>query len=331
MPTTAANATPTPISVVLAVIQRANHVLVAWRDQSLPHGGCWEFPGGKVKAGENPVKALARELLEELGIGIDVMHPTPLIRFSWLYQTAAYIFKVYTVTKFEGNLQTKFYPKLKWQAVAELGACRFPPANHAIVNAVRLPDRYLFTPESELSELIDGLRIAATKGVRLATFRAPSLSVQHYLESARRLSAEAASFDIQLLLHNHPQLSEEIETAGVHLSAAVARTYRSRPISKQLLLAVSCHNAAELEHAHQLDADFVVLGPIQTTASHPNAPVLGWEMFESLIQDLALPVYAIGGLGLDDLVVCRARGGQGIAAIRSLWWQHHAQKTPKAR
>ena len=55
------------------------------------------------------------------------------------------------------------------------------------------------------------------------------------------------------------------------------------------------------------------------TPSHPDAPGIGWDAFAALREGCTLPIYAIGGLGPDDIAAARAHGAQGIAAIRSLW------------
>ncbi|HRF84739.1 MAG TPA: thiamine phosphate synthase, partial [Pseudoxanthomonas sp.] len=52
---------------------------------------------------------------------------------------------------------------------------------------------------------------------------------------------------------------------------------------------------------------------------HPGAATLGWDGFVALREQVALPIYAIGGLTLDDLPAARGNGAQGIAAIRGLW------------
>ena len=61
-----------PIVVVAAVIERDGAVLLARRKPGGPHGGLWEFPGGKVERGELPEQALARELYEEFGVAAEV-------------------------------------------------------------------------------------------------------------------------------------------------------------------------------------------------------------------------------------------------------------------
>jgi 8-oxo-dGTP diphosphatase len=84
-------------------------------------------------------------------------------------------------------------------------------------------------------------------------------------------------------------------------------------------VAASCHDAAELEQAVRLGVDFVVLGPVLPTASHPGAPTLGWERFTQLIRDYPLPVYALGGLGHADLERARDCGAHGIALRSGAW------------
>jgi 8-oxo-dGTP diphosphatase len=79
----------------------------------------------------------------------------------------------------------------------------------------------------------------------------------------------------------------------------------------------SCHDAEELELAARLGADFATLSPVQATASHPGAAALGWDRFAQRVAAARLPVYALGGVGPDDLPRARAAGAQGVAGIRA--------------
>jgi 8-oxo-dGTP diphosphatase len=88
-----------------------------------------------------------------------------------------------------------------------------------------------------------------------------------------------------------------------------------------LLCAASCHTAEELAQAEKLGLDFVVMGPVLPTRSHPDALTLGWEGFAGLIQDYPLPVYALGGLQPRDLQTAWRAGAHGIAMQRALWEQ----------
>ena len=62
-----------------------------------------------------------------------------------------------------------------------------------------------------------------------------------------------------------------------------------------------------------------VLSPVQKTRSHPDAQPLGWGTFHKLVDEINVPVYALGGLSADDIEQAWRSGGQGIAAIGALW------------
>ncbi len=109
---------------------------------------------------------------------------------------------------------------------------------------------------------------------------------------------------------------------GVHLKAAQLAGLSQRPLPAPLPVAASCHDATELAHAERLRCDFAVLGPVQATPTHPGAATLGWNAFAALRERGTIPLYAIGGLGPDDIGTARAHGAQGIAAIRATWLLH---------
>jgi 8-oxo-dGTP diphosphatase len=119
-----------------------------------------------------------------------------------------------------------------------------------------------------------------------------------------------------LVLNHDIQLARELGV-GVHLRAAQLRELRERPLPRTSWVGASCHGAEELDVAAQLGADFATLSPVNATASHPAAAPLGWERFAQLVADARLPVYALGGVGPDDLDRARNAGAQGVAGIRA--------------
>ena len=79
------------------------------------------------------------------------------------------------------------------------------------------------------------------------------------------------------------------------------------------------HDRDELEQAARVCADFVVLGPIAATPSHPRARTLGWARFSELIGDCPLPVFALGGMRTSDCLAAWRAGAHGIAMLRGAW------------
>jgi len=106
---------------------------------------------------------------------------------------------------------------------------------------------------------------------------------------------------------------------GVHLSARRLLDCERRPLSADLWVAASCHDREELRHAARIGVDFAMLSPVMATTSHPGVVPLGWACFQALVQEVAFPVYALGGMDPGLLEQAWSRGAQGIAGIRSLW------------
>jgi 8-oxo-dGTP diphosphatase len=107
------------VQVVAAIIERDGRVLIGQRRPEQSHPLKWEFPGGKVEAGETPEQALARELQEELAIRN--ARGTEITRYEFAYpgkNAIALIF--YRVTEFEGEPQNLIYREMRWEARAEL-------------------------------------------------------------------------------------------------------------------------------------------------------------------------------------------------------------------
>jgi 8-oxo-dGTP diphosphatase len=122
-----------------------------------------------------------------------------------------------------------------------------------------------------------------------------------------------------VLLNAGPERVVEVCAAGVHLNTQRLMRLSQRPLPAHLRVAASCHNADELHQAMRVGCDFVVLGPVQPTATHPGAAHLGWSGLHALCEVTGVPVYALGGMTEADLDAAWRAGAQGIAAIRGLW------------
>lgn len=119
--------------VAAALFDADGRVLVQRRPDGKQHGGLWEFPGGKVEAGEEPETALARELAEELGIAVDSAACEPLA-----FATAERIvLLLYRCTGWTGEPAATDGATLAWMAVDALDALDMPPADRPLIPALR--------------------------------------------------------------------------------------------------------------------------------------------------------------------------------------------------
>lgn len=162
------------------------------------------------------------------------------------------------------------------------------------------------------------LDAALDAGVLCIQLRLPGLPPKRRETLARHAAAACRTRGASLLVNSDVDLARALG-AGVHLPAAQLMAYTSLPLPDGTLVAASCHDEDELRHAQAIGCDFVVLGPVAATASHPGVPGLGWERFAALRELVSLPIYAIGGMVPDDMGTARDHGAQGIAAITGLW------------
>lgn len=308
------------LHVAAAVIRGADdRVLIARRPEHKHQGGLWEFPGGKVESGEAVEVALARELLEELGIRVSASRP--LIQVQHDYPDQQVLLDVYEVSAFDGEPHGAEGQPLAWVAPRELTDYAFPEANQPIIAAARLPAQYLITPENlEPAALLRGVRQALANGIRLVQLRAPNMYSPEYRDLATDIQGLCAG-KAQLMLKGPLEWLGDFPAAGWHLTAEQLRKYTAngRPFPQQRWLAASCHNAEELALAAQMGVDFVTLSPVQATATHPEAAPLGWEVAAELIRGFNQPVYLLGGIGPAEQERAWQVGAQGVAGIRAFW------------
>ena len=126
----------TPAVHVVAAVLRdaAGRVLIAQRPPGKHMAGYWEFPGGKIGAGESGLAALARELHEELGIVLQRCHPLMQLRHD--YSDRVIELEVFVVDDYAGEPVGLEMQALKWVATAELGSVSLLPADQPIVDTL---------------------------------------------------------------------------------------------------------------------------------------------------------------------------------------------------
>jgi len=310
------------IHVAAAVIIDARgRVLLNRRrgDSDLP--GLWEFAGGKCEPGETPQQALARELREELGIEAQI--GPWLMDIPQCYPDKRLRLSVYRVVQWKGLARGREGQAITWVNIDKLTRYCMPPADQPVIAALTQPDRYLVTPEPKSSQpgdiqtWLDTLDNVIANGIQWVHVRLPNFPVEHR-RSLTRKAVQRVAGRAQLFVHRDIELARELNT-GVHLGSQQLMQLAARSLPKRLLKAASCHDVMQLQAAQRLGCDFVLLGPVQATASHPDARPLGWEGFAQLREHVSLPIYAIGGLHPNDIATARKHGAQGIAAIRALW------------
>lgn len=311
-----------PLHVVAGVIYNSQRdILLARRPAHVHQGGLWEFAGGKCQIGEAALPALVRELDEELGIVVE--QARPLIRIHHAYPDKNILLDVWQIEQWHGQAYGREGQEVQWCRPDHLKKHSFPAANLPIRSAIQLPSWYLITPEPlSLTDKKFFYRLEACLDrpeISLLQLRAKTLSERDYCYCAEKVLGLCERYAAQLLINASPEMAKLIGTHGVHLNSERLLAAVERPLSSELWVAASGHSLAEIEQANRIGVDFMVLGPVRTTASHPDSPPLGWfEMFQ-LTEHAHCPVFALGGMTIEDVPTAWAHGAQGVAAIRGLW------------
>ena len=116
-----------------ALIDPDGRVLIAQRPEGKAMAGLWEFPGGKVEAGERPEESLIRELKEELGIVVNEECLAPLTFASHRYPGFDLLMPLYVCRRWEGIVAAREGQKLKWVRPNDLRNYSMPPADEPLI------------------------------------------------------------------------------------------------------------------------------------------------------------------------------------------------------
>ena len=116
-----------------ALVDVDGRVLITRRPEGKTLAGLWEFPGGKVEAGELPEQSLIRELREELGIDVNVACLAPLTFASHSYSDFHLLMPLWICRRWEGVVTAKENQELAWVRPQRLKEYKMPPADEPLI------------------------------------------------------------------------------------------------------------------------------------------------------------------------------------------------------
>jgi thiamine-phosphate diphosphorylase len=147
--------------------------------------------------------------------------------------------------------------------------------------------------------------------------RGRALTGREHFELAGRLAVRPPA---RLFVNDRLDVALAVPTAGVQLGHGSLPVSAARALNPLWWIGKSVHDLAEAEAARTEGADYLVVGPVFATASHPGRTPLGLEKLEAIAAAAdGVPVIAIGGITADRVRDVRSSGAYGVAAIRALW------------
>jgi 8-oxo-dGTP diphosphatase len=272
-----------------------------------------------MEDGEPAPHALARELHEELGIGVRTAYPW--VTRVHAYEHATVRLNFFRVTRWSGEPHPRERQAFVWQSPCEPIASPMLPANAPVLASLALPREYAITDAETfgVGDMLSRVQVRLEQGLRLIQVRDKNLPDRDAF--ARSVLQLSRPFKAKVLINCGPAGKHGIHAMGdgIHFTAQRLMALKERPARG--LAAASCHTREELERAMQLELDFAVLGPVRRTTSHEGAPTLGWDRFAAIARGASIPVYAIGGMRREEIETAWRAGAHGLAMISGAWDQ----------
>jgi 8-oxo-dGTP diphosphatase len=312
-----------PIDVAVGILVRDDGAfLLAQRPAGKPMAGYWEFPGGKLEAGETVFDALVREFQEELSVVVHVAHPWVRRIVTYPHATVRLHFwrSVGEGRGWSGAPQSNEGQEFRWEHIDHLSTTPWLIGAQPVKRWLRLPPILAISDAGRrgVDDFLARLDARLADGtVTQLLLREPTFDAPSFARLFDEVEVRCAAVGARLVVSSRHPSSFWARADGVQLTSRDLQACPARPDVDWCF--ASCHTMADLAQADRIGADAAVLGPVRATASHPGDPGIGWQSFARIARDAALPVYALGGLAQHDLAPALAAGAHGVAMMSAAW------------
>ena len=176
------------------------------------------------------------------------------------------------------------------------------------------------------SEMERTILVAISRGVNVVHLRERSLPGAELYELGRRLRRATSEAGAALIVNDRLDLALALGADGVHLRADSLPVAVVRDLAPNLLIGRSVHGVAEAVDAERWGADYLFVGTIFPSATHPDQPVAGPHLIRKVRAKVRVPIVAIGGITADNAAQPVADGAAGVAVIRAILGQQSPEQ-----
>ncbi|NOS80467.1 MAG: thiamine phosphate synthase [Nitrospira sp.] len=168
--------------------------------------------------------------------------------------------------------------------------------------------------------LVEVLTMAAEAGASLFQYRSKTASLKEAYTEALALRQAAAAAGVLFIVNDRCDLALAVDADGVHLGQGDMPLDLARKLmGRNKLIGISTHNSAQVEEASIGKPDYLGFGPIYKPGSkQDHDPVVGLEGLHSICSLTSLPIFAIGGIQVDQVREVMLAGARGVAVISAI-------------
>lgn len=161
---------------------------------------------------------------------------------------------------------------------------------------------------------IEKLARAKPKAIVL---REKHLSENDYEDLAKKVIEICNKYNTQCILHNFPKVAEKLNHDALHLPLQVLATLTDKEKSQYKILGASCHSVEDALKAEKLGCTYITAGHIFDTDCKKGLPGRGLDFLKEVCKSVSIPVYAIGGISSDNILIVKNSGAKGACVMSS--------------
>ena len=188
---------------------------------------------------------------------------------------------------------------------------------------------YLVTDEKACLEkdFYSCIEEAIKGGVKIVQLREKNISTKDFYEKALKVKEICKNYGVLFIINDRLDIAQAVEADGVHLGQSDMPIEKAREILKdKFLIGATARNIEEAEKAQLLGADYIGSGAIFGTSTKDNAKKLEMEDLKKIVNSVKIPVFAIGGININNVWMLKNIGLQGICSVSGILSEKDCKK-----
>ncbi len=329
---------PTPATAAVFFNEQDEVLLVKRKVE--PKKGQWCLPGGFVEMEETPEECCLRELKEETNLNGSID------RLVGVYLSENPVYKSvlvigYFLNQVRGHIRAgddsedvKYYP------VQYLPSIAFKSHRSLIYDSLKVYKNYALKPGTVKGHYHFGAYVISSQnhveiiekacraGARIVQYRDKYSEKKEILENAKNIRKIASQYRSLFLVNNHLDIAIISRADGIHLGQNDIPIKDARQMAPgHFIIGVSTHSLEQALEAEAQGADYIGIGPVFSTPTKKDYVPIGIELVKQVLKAVSIPVVAIGGLNLQNVMELKKIGIKNVALVRA--FQQNTEMTVK--
>ncbi|MFA3904868.1 thiamine phosphate synthase [Fusobacterium nucleatum] len=164
-------------------------------------------------------------------------------------------------------------------------------------------------------------------GVKIVQLREKNISTKDFYKKALKVKEICKNYEVLFIINDRLDITQAVEADGVHLGQSDMPIEKAREILKdKFLIGATARNIEEAEKAQLLGADYIGSGAIFGTSTKNNAKRLEMEDLKKIVNSVKIPVFAIGGININNVWMLKNIGLQGVCSVSGILSEKDCKK-----